>query len=297
VINIDLNRALHPRLVDLLVSLVPGLFFEICLLLRNPQWAKQLAGVAGSDHYYTAIFIALFLAFVIGAAFLMWVRLIERILGFFYRKASEHWPKVRAWRIKRAQEQYTEMLQEFRQKSETGKQQDAPKPPPGSTSLTKLQKNEHRQYELAEFEYKLKVAWARVAKILLARYGVRVAGGEYWQFNKQVWVPALGEARFEDWHGVPLVVCLQATGWSGLAATHFATSLFTPFFLAPCLFLVGFGMYHDYGLAKNLNDPVLAWILKLRRTLDELKSFDSGKGPREPDSGTGLDLSESDVSE
>jgi hypothetical protein len=56
-------------------------------------------------------------------------------------------------------------------------------------------------------------------------------------------------------------------------------------------------MYHDYGLAKNLNDPVLAWILKLRRTLDELKSFDSGKGPREPDSGTGLDLSESDVSE
>jgi hypothetical protein len=35
---------------------------------------------------------------------------------------------------------------------------------------------------------------------------------------------------------------------------------------------------------KNLNDPVLAWILKLRRTLDELKSFDIPKNSRESDS-------------
>jgi hypothetical protein len=36
-INVDLSKVLHPRVVDFLAAFLPGLFFESCLLLANPQ--------------------------------------------------------------------------------------------------------------------------------------------------------------------------------------------------------------------------------------------------------------------
>ena len=254
-INIDLHKGLHPLVFDFLLGFLPGFFFEVCVLLANPQWVKQLANLVGPDHYYTTVFIALFLAFVVGGAFVQWVRYIQGILRYGYAKAVQHLPRVRAWRIKRMYSEYSEALQEMQQQAQQGQQPPSrPQPPKG---LSKLQSAE---FEEARFTTALQTAWGRAARTLLKHYGVNIEPDAYWQRDGYAWSYVLGEARLGDWRGRPIVVSLHATGWSGLAAMYFGPLFGRWPFVTFCLFLVGFGLLHDYQIARRFNDPVLMWI-------------------------------------
>jgi hypothetical protein len=214
VINIDLGKAFHPRFLDLLIAFVPGLFFEICVLLGNPQWVNQLS-IAGPAHYYTTLFISLLLAFVLGGAFLSWVKLIRISVDFCYKQAVEHLPKLRAWRLKRLQAQYSELIQLQRENQKQGVPSPPPQPPQPPKSLSKLQRAMSQESDLHSLRHSLERAWKRVAEALLRRYGIEIdPSQEYWQFNWLTWVTVLGQSRPEDRRPHLMNVSLHATGWS-----------------------------------------------------------------------------------
>lgn len=77
------------RAYTFLFAFLPGLFFEISVLLSNPALVCELVarvrdGFGPSN--YGLIAIALILAFIIGNALMLWVTLIERFLAFLYPK-------------------------------------------------------------------------------------------------------------------------------------------------------------------------------------------------------------------
>src|SRR5208282_893094 len=71
-----------------LTALIPGLFFEVSILLGNPE----LVGIhlAKTQHAiplspYLQLVIALFLAFIIGTAFMLFVGFIQLLLCYLHR--------------------------------------------------------------------------------------------------------------------------------------------------------------------------------------------------------------------
>jgi hypothetical protein len=119
-------------------------------------------------------------------------------------------------------------------------------------------------------------AWADTARELLKRYGVNPSDAT-WGRTWDTWVDVIGTLRPEDYRGSLFVLSMHATGWAGLVARHFALALHTRSFVVFCLFLIAYGMYHDYNVAKYLNDPVLSWLLGLRCVVDDLKSATKDK--------------------
>src|SRR6266849_2256119 len=83
-----------------LVALMPGLFFETSILLANPALICGLVA-RGEDGlrigHYAMLGIALFLAFVIGNAFILFVTLIQKLLRYFYRLRGYIWEELCAW--------------------------------------------------------------------------------------------------------------------------------------------------------------------------------------------------------
>src|SRR5271166_4260266 len=86
-IQLDITKALHPRTFGYLAPLMPGLFFEISILLSGYHSFRDLAGRAQLG-YYTSLAVALILAFIIGTGFMLLVRLIQRAMGLCYRIAA-----------------------------------------------------------------------------------------------------------------------------------------------------------------------------------------------------------------
>src|SRR5258708_389006 len=83
-----ISSVVPPHLYVFLVALLPGLFFELSILLANPSVFCELVakGRDGSGMGRYAIWcVALFFAFVIGNAFILLVTLIQRLLGYLYR--------------------------------------------------------------------------------------------------------------------------------------------------------------------------------------------------------------------
>lgn len=269
-INIDLNKAPHPHVIQLLLGLVPGLFLEACILITDRNLRTEIE-LVGREHYYTVLFLGVFLAFVVGTAFISWVRSIQFLIAFVYRYVVTRLPDIQE---KRAQVRYKEILEEI-QEAQKQNQQTAVQP---HEKMQRMQQSQMRRYAVREMTYRLSGAWGRVAQELLKRYGIFTEEdflhSEYWRFNANAWLHSLGEARPRDHRGNALVVAIHATGWSGLVALHFAPHLQNLYFLALCVFMIGFGLFHDYQVARNYYDPVFSWILKIRRTLDELRSLE-----------------------
>lgn len=76
-----------PRAYTFLFAFLPGLFFEMCILLSNPALvcdlvAKAQDGMGLSN--YELVGVALIFAFIIGNGFMLWVTLIQRFFAFLY---------------------------------------------------------------------------------------------------------------------------------------------------------------------------------------------------------------------
>jgi hypothetical protein len=154
-INVDLTKAFHPKVADWLTPFLPGLFFEICVLLANPQYARQTLMALGAERY-VQLFVVFFLAFVIGSVLLQWVRLIQIQFSRLQARLFRREPKRREKRIKRLQAQI--------QAEQTGQPQQAQ-----SKAVLKLQAifNERVAYEDALKN--AQNAWGVAATELLKR--------------------------------------------------------------------------------------------------------------------------------
>lgn len=77
------------RAYTFLFAFLPGLFFEMSVVISNPALACQLFAKAQDGFRlsnYGLLSVALILAFIIGNAFMLWVTLIQRFFTFLYPK-------------------------------------------------------------------------------------------------------------------------------------------------------------------------------------------------------------------
>lgn len=276
-INIDLNKAFHPRLGEMLAPLVPGSFFIILVLLANPQWAGRLVALTGPNHYYSAVFVAVFLAFVAGNAAMLWVWLIQSWMIRAYQAIFTRLPKLRDWRLKRAQAAYQRQLQELQQHAQppsAGIEQQQQQQPPtqqarpaASRTLDSRTRAYYKTFETRQLLEDVQAAWQLAGLALLKRYGVESPrAGEWWP-----WPSVLGRVRPSHRRGSVMMITMQATGWSGCAVVRFAPALRMGSYLAFCIFLIVVGTLHSYDVARNNADPILSWMGALRGVVDELK--------------------------
>jgi len=81
-------HVIPPKTYTYISAMIPGLFFELSILVGNPAYTRQLLEKARAGFAldrYMVLAIALFSAFVIGNGFMLFVGLIQRFLGLVYR--------------------------------------------------------------------------------------------------------------------------------------------------------------------------------------------------------------------
>jgi len=86
-IHFDITELLlHPRTGGYFAPLMPGLFFEISILLSGSYGFRDITSRAQLG-YYTALVVALIVAFIVGVGFLLLVRVIQSSMVVLYRLA------------------------------------------------------------------------------------------------------------------------------------------------------------------------------------------------------------------
>jgi hypothetical protein len=251
-INFDLSKALHPRLWDLLPAFMPGLFFEICVFLSEPDWFFRIVGHARLERYME-ITIALILAFIVGNGFMFWVVMLRIESEGLYKRARFLWAKFvkylsrsrgiplkRPWlgRFKWVDRAFQKLISH-----------------PNTKGTSQ--------------------AWRLAAsKLLERRYGIDPQ--EIHIDEWQPWVPALGTPKPDDFRGSLLVVTSHATGWSGMAAAYFASSLRNRYFIPFCGFLIVYGFLHNFSVIARWNNA--GWLIALKAVLAEIPMVPSDKG-------------------
>ena len=266
-LTFDLSKAVPRGAFTYISALIPGLFFEISVLFGNPELVTRLISrpqQAFVLSHYLQLAIALFLAFVIGNAFLIFVALIQLLLGYLYRFWSLlreefcKWPlfPVLNWLLKKPFWASRRRVIHFHRWV-------IEQAFPSSTELAKAQK-----------------CWRLLArKLLKARYGIEIDQlGEEW--SAVYWT--IGTPTPDDVRGSILVMASHATGWCGLAAIQLAPALYNRYYLAYCLLMVGIGLHNDFHVAIRRNEPEAIAYTNIRALLREYrrKPRDTERQPR-----------------
>ena len=92
-IQVDISKVLPRPAFRYLLGLIPGMFFEISVLSADPGALRTPASLAGLG-YWTTVGVALFIAFIIGSAAMLWVWLIQVCIGYLYRLRKVLWIKL-----------------------------------------------------------------------------------------------------------------------------------------------------------------------------------------------------------
>lgn len=251
-INLDLSKAFHPRFIDILWAFMPGLFFEICLLLGNTQLANSL--IQPPLDHTLSIVVAVILAFIIGNIFMLWVRLLQGVLSWSFR--------IWYWIFPTFRRQLFEFLLRGR---------GNPPRQPWIGKFGFVQNAYQKALDDADTFQALMQAWRKVVKRVLQQYKIEPPAPLDHEADWLAWVGIIGKFEREDVRGYLLMVATQATGWSGIAAMRFAPMLHTRFFLVFCAFSIISGLLHDLGVAYRINDTTISWGIGLKRALEELK--------------------------
>ncbi|MGB6678474.1 MAG: hypothetical protein WBE44_17395 [Terriglobales bacterium] len=252
-INVDLSKAFHPRIVDALSAFLPGLFFEVTLLLANPQPVRSSAARAGLGGY-AQLFVALLGAYVLGCAFMSWVQLLRVMLI-----------KLRFFCVGRWAQLVKSQLIARRRHAIAG--QPIPRQPWPVGFLTR---EDRRLSDRDREQEYYRRAWGQAARVLLKRYGIEAPRGPdpgEWH----PWVRFWGGLRWHLLRSYLIMMSLEAAGWSGLAALYFAPPLRNAPFVGLCGFLIFFGLLNDYNLARYQTDPIDVWMVSLGNILKDLK--------------------------
>jgi hypothetical protein len=270
VVSLDLSRALPPRAYLYLSAFMPGLFIEFSILLANPNLARQLV-LRTQEGFgfgpYLTLFVGLFLAFVIGNALMLFAWFIQLVVERAYRIGLFLWEQFESHVL----------LPRLTKLS----QRQGWTPPSWLFALhTRTVKNVQRVHSTVPTDDYL--WWEALAKqLLLKRYGLSESDLPPASFRPLQEV--LTDPTPEEIRGSILVSASQATGWAALIASYFAPALRTRWYISFALFLIAYGLLHDYTVAKSLQDPDLGDTLRLRAVLREFPKIRSA-GPAQPPS-------------
>jgi hypothetical protein len=243
---------------------MPGLFFELSVLLANPDLACRLAlrsqeGL-GFGRYLT-LFAALFFAFVIGNAFMLLTGLILSAVYRAYRICLLLWEQFESHILLPTLAWLVHTRPPSPPSTASANPSAAPNPipirrwtPPHwlfalyARTINNVQ-NVHSSQPSDAYLW-----WETLAKrLLLKRYGLsegNLPAASFQPLQDVLTVPTAEEIR-----GSLLVSTSHATGWAALIAPRFAPALRTKWYIAFALFLIACGLLHAYKVAKRLGDP------------------------------------------
>lgn len=261
-LNVDVSKAIPRSTLAYLTALIPGLFFEVSILLGNPELVSD--HLTKTQHAiplspYLQLAVALFLAFIVGNAFMLFVAVIQYLLCFFHalrlmlREEFARWPLL----------PLLNWLAKFRFFA-------------GRASFHGLRARiAHRAADPDKPARLATRAWHRLArKLLQDRYGIDLSAvEEEWEFL--FW--SLGTPTDVEWRGHLLMIASEATGWCGLVASLLAPALRNRYYLALCALLILTGLHNDYFVAGRRTDPV---SLAMGRTRALLREYEKDRGAK-----------------
>lgn len=279
-----LLSVIPPRAYAYLSAFLPGLFFEVSIFLANPQFIHRLildSDQAGPLGKYLKIAIAIFLAFMCGHAFILWVGIVHRILGVCYRVGRFLWRRFCAWPL----------LPVLRYLSGAKALPAADRSVPwlpfaawfsrakGWLSHRRWMQNSIQRAQESTFgndsrydshSEGVRRLWATLARqVFDKRYGLNLDHLEQGEWD----------ALYEATSGTPLIhrddhllmVASHALGWSGLAAIRFAPSLATRNYVAFNLFMIAIGILYEWWLIRGMNDGYVFGLLRVQALLREIR--------------------------
>ena len=254
-IKVDISKAVPATAFNYLAAFIPGLFFEISILLGNPMQVRYLIGQSQLSYpfgYYTQLAIAVILAFNIGNGFMFLVRLIQRLFYYVYIARTFLWNEFRKRFL-------LPNLIRLIQKPEWNKSR---------WLHARMRDLQMQNFPPALME--VQRCWHVVAaKLLQRRYGITPRQTGYTEWG--IWYSVLSTLKAEDVRGSILMIAFHAAGWCGIAATHFAPILKNPYYIGFCSLLIFSGISHDWYVVRRLYSPVSAGLLRIRGALDELR--------------------------
>jgi hypothetical protein len=254
-----LSSVIPPKAYAYFIAFLPGLFFEISIFLANPILVGQL--IATSNQVpglgrYSGILVAVFLAFVIGNALVLWVATIHRTLAKFYGLARFLWRRFCVW-----------PLLPFLNRLMVAQGWLSRRPWMAMNVLRPVQDTVLGMDRRSEGVRRL---WGTLAHRLFGeRYGVDLSS-----LSQDEW-----DALYEAASGTRpiqlsdhlLMVASQAIGWSGLLSTRFAPALLSKNYLAFCFFMVATGILYQWWLIRSMNNSIFFGLLRVRALLRELR--------------------------
>lgn len=191
-IDIDLSKALHPRLLDVLIAFMPGLFFEICVSVANPTLVVSL--MQPLIDRPIAIVIAVLLAFFIGNFFLLWAWFVQRVIFWLVRIMDFVYEPLR--------KKMFDVLLRGRGNP----------PQPSRFAKYRIVNQAYRRFLEREVHLQKTASnWQRVAARTLKLYGVdlpHLDDSESWM----PWVGIIGRFKSQDFRGALILFGTAATG-------------------------------------------------------------------------------------
>jgi hypothetical protein len=265
-ISILISNVIPPRAYTFLFALVPGLFFEISVLLANAALVYTMAARAqpfiGPSHY-AMLALALFLAFIIGNAFMFLVLFVQSFLGYLYRFGAFVWEEFCVGVL-------SPLIMRLQRKPWWSRRRTLP-------SLARYVQTVHMRHIGVAQDAGTRKCWARFASQLLkTRYGIEARQLDQDEWN--VLYSTFGLLTTTDIYGSILMIATEATGWCGLAATWLAPELRNRYYVDFLIFLIVAGLFHDWHVARNLNNPRFLGVLRVRALLKEYRGSTEREG-------------------
>jgi len=270
-----LSSVLPPRTYAYLSAFLPGLFFEISICLANPQFVQQLiakSNQAANLGRYPKILIAVFLAFVLGNAFMLWVGVVQRILTLIFRITMFLWRRFCAWPL-------LPLLNRLVQRMVAAHGW-------WSRRLPWIQNKIRRPVHDAALNFDsasagVRKLWAVLTRnVFKERYGIALTDLEQEEWDALYL--ASSTVPVNQFSDHLFMVASQALGWSGLAAIRFAPPLNNRNYLAFNLFLIAIGMFYQWRLVRSLNDEFMFGLQRVRALLRELRKSKNAKAVKTP---------------
>jgi hypothetical protein len=258
-LTLDLSKVVPRTAFTYVAALVPGLFFELSILLGSPDVVAEILRKPQAFNltHYEVLFVGLFFAFVIGTAGMFLVcPLIQTLVGFAYRFVMFAWDRCRGWLLVPLGKWF--LKRQFWQKKFWRR--------PWAFNLFRYVNDKTFPFESTQILGAYR-CWRELArKLLKEQYGIELEElGEEW-----VWLYwHLGLPTGEEVRGYVLAIASHATGWAGLAALLLAPALRNRYFVGFCILLVVVGLHHDYYVARRRYDPIAIAIVRIRALLRE----------------------------
>jgi hypothetical protein len=219
-INLDLSKALHPRILDVLTAFMPGLFFEVSVFAGNP--ALVLSVTRPPLDRPTMILVATVMAFIVGNFFMLWVRFIQGAFILLLHAWNRFFPPL--WK-----NLLTALLRV------------RGNPPHQSwfASFRFLQLAHRRAWDDTHFQDVAHV-WQRIAARLLKHYEIEPPASD----RNETWMPwtgVVGTLEPEDVRGSILMIASHAIGMEWSRCDSFRTDIAQPllFGFLPVLYFDG----------------------------------------------------------